>query len=44
MQDGDTLSGIAAAYGIDLNLLLSANNITDPDVIQSGTVLAIPLS
>ena len=44
VQDGDTLSGIAAAYGIDLNLLLSANNITDPDVIQSGTVLAIPLS
>jgi LysM repeat protein len=43
VQEGDTLSGIAAAYGIDLQVILSANNISDPDVIQAGTVLAIPV-
>ncbi len=43
VQAGDTLSGIASAYGVTLENLISANRITDPDVLIEGTVLSIPL-
>ena len=36
---GDTLSGIAEAMGIDLNVLANINKITNIDLIFSGTVL-----
>ena len=43
VQAGDTLSGIASAYGVSLETLISANRITDPDILIAGTVLSIPL-
>ncbi len=44
VQAGDTLSGIASAYGISLENIIRANGITNPDVLIAGTVLSIPLS
>lgn len=41
IQPGDTLSGIAAAYGVSLNDLRSLNNIKD-DKIFAGDTLSIP--
>jgi len=42
VQPGDTLGGIAQRYGISLQSLLEANNITDPNLLEVGTVLLIP--
>ena len=42
VQSGDTLSGIADALGVSLADLVSANGITNPDLIVTGQVLAIP--
>lgn len=39
---GDTLGNIAFRYGITTRELMSANNLTDPDLIITGTVLVIP--
>lgn len=40
---GDTLSGIAHQYGVSVNALKSANNMSD-NTVRTGTVLAIPAS
>ena len=39
---GETLLGIADAYGTTVAALESANNLTDPNTIVAGTVLQVP--
>ena len=42
VQDGDSLSGIAVQFGIPLEELAKANEISDPNVIAAGQRLIIP--
>src|SRR5579885_500549 len=42
IQSGDTLSGIAERFNVSLNDLMTANNITDPNVVSAGQQLVIP--
>jgi LysM repeat protein len=42
VQSGENLFRIALRYGIDMNELAAANNITDPAQIYAGQVLIIP--
>ena len=42
VRSGDTLSGIAAKYGVSLAKLVSANGITNPHLIYTGQKLTIP--
>lgn len=42
VQAGDTLSGIAAQFGVELDALMEANNITDPNTVIVGQELIIP--
>jgi len=42
VQSGDTLSSIAARFGIGLSLLIEANGITDPNSLQVGQQLKLP--
>jgi nucleoid-associated protein YgaU len=42
VEEGDTLSSIAAAFGMTEEALIEANGLTDPDSIQAGQVLVIP--
>jgi LysM repeat protein len=42
VQQGDTYLGIANLYGIDLDTLLAANNLTTDDVLHPGQTLNIP--
>ena len=40
---GDTMSGIAAKFGVSLSALVAANpQIKNPDLIYAGQVLTIP--
>jgi LysM repeat protein len=39
---GDTLSGIAAQYGISVEALMIANNLTDREFIREDQILIIP--
>jgi LysM repeat protein len=39
---GDTLTGIAAAVGVDTARLIALNALTEPDVIFAGQVLKLP--
>lgn len=41
VQSGDTLSGIAAAYGTSWQHLAEINGISNPDVIYPGQVLTV---
>lgn len=41
VQSGDTLSGIASAYGTSWQRLADINGITDPNLIYPGQVLTI---
>lgn len=41
VQYGDTLSAIAEAVGVDVNVLANINKITNIDLIYPGTVLTI---
>jgi len=43
VQPGDTLTGIAEAIGVPIADLMRANGITDPNSIQAGQVLELPL-
>lgn len=43
VKKGDTLSGIAARYGTSVSALVSANGIKNPNVINVGQVLQIPV-
>lgn len=42
VQRGDTLKGIAEAYGVTVQALLAANTIPNPDALTIGAVLRIP--
>ncbi len=42
IQQGDTLFGIAEAFGVSVDELISFNGIADPDAIQAGQRLQIP--
>lgn len=44
VQRGDYLSLIAAEHGVTVEALIGANEITDPNVIEVGQVLVIPLT
>jgi murein DD-endopeptidase MepM/ murein hydrolase activator NlpD len=41
VKSGDSLSEIAQNYGVSVNTILWANNITDKSTIKAGTVLVI---
>jgi LysM repeat protein len=43
VQAGDTLSGIANQFGVDMNTIAAQNMITDPNVITVGQQLDIPM-
>lgn len=42
VKQGDTLLSIARSYGLTVQAIQAANNITDPDRIYPGQVLVIP--
>ncbi|MBL8163554.1 MAG: LysM peptidoglycan-binding domain-containing protein [Anaerolineae bacterium] len=42
VQSGDTLSGIAAQFGISLDVLIAANALINPDVLSVGQVINLP--
>jgi LysM repeat protein len=42
VQKGQTLSGLAAWYGVTLDALMAANGITNPNMIFIGQKLCIP--
>ena len=44
VQAGDTLGGIAQAYDVSLQDLMVANGIDDPNMLQIGQTLVIPIS
>lgn len=43
VQPGETLVGIAAQYGVNLNTILEANDLTLDSVLFAGQTLVIPL-
>ena len=43
VRPGDTLSGLSKLYGVSLNNMARANNITDENLIRVGAVLVVPL-
>jgi len=43
VQPGDMLSAIAQKYSISVQALSQANNITDPNALQAGQTLTIPV-
>ncbi len=42
VQPGDNLAAIALKYNIDLGLLISANSLLDPNVLEIGQIITIP--
>jgi LysM repeat protein len=42
VQTGDTLGLIAQRYGISVEALMQANNITDPNLLKVGMTLNVP--
>ena len=42
IQQGDTLSAIAASFGVTVADLVAANGLANADAIQAGQKLAIP--
>ncbi len=42
VQSGDTLARIAQRFGIDLNTLVNANGIANPNLLEVGQVLTVP--
>ncbi len=43
VQPGDTLAGIARFYGLNITDLMEANGLADPNSVQAGKILVIPL-
>ncbi len=44
VKQGDSLSAIAARYGVSANRLLEINDLADPDLVYVGQRLTIPVS
>ena len=42
VQPGDTLTSIAYRFGVDLDALVQANHLSDPNHLQPGQTLALP--
>ncbi len=42
VQYGDSLGAIASRFGVNINIIITANNITNPNLIEPGQVLLIP--
>lgn len=42
VQAGDTLIGLAKVYGIDIDILAQANNMSKNDALQRGKAIKIP--
>lgn len=42
IKDGDTLSGIAAQFGVTVQQIIDANALQNPDLIVQGQELIIP--
>ena len=42
VRPGDTLWKISSTYGVPLNAIIQANNLTNPDLLHTGQVLIIP--
>lgn len=42
VQQNETISGIAASYGVSVSSLLEANNLINPNILRAGQVLVIP--
>lgn len=42
IQAGDTLSAIAQKFGVDVTVIINANDIQDPNLLQAGVQLIIP--
>jgi LysM repeat protein len=42
VKSGDTLSGIAARFGVTWQAIAKLNGIKDPRTIRTGMVLKIP--
>jgi LysM repeat protein len=42
VRSGETVSSIAQRYGVSVNVLLSYNNISNPNLLRAGQVLRIP--
>ena len=42
VQAGDTLIAIAASFGVTVEAIIAANNITDPELIKVGEEFIIP--
>jgi len=42
VQWGDTLWGIAQAFGVEVEALAAANDISDPTLLKAGSVIVIP--
>jgi LysM repeat protein len=43
VQSGDTLLGISLRYGVPMGIIQKANDIQDPETIQVGQQLVIPI-
>ena len=44
VQSGDSLAGIASEYNSTVDAIITENNITDPNAIQVGQLLIIPVN
>ena len=44
VQSGETLGALAQRYGVSIEALMQANGLTDPNVLQVGQTLMIPIS
>lgn len=42
VEDGDSLYAIAARFGVEIAALVDANDLSDPNDIQTGQELVIP--
>lgn len=43
VQEGDTLYDIALRYGVEIDDIIEANGITDPNTLRIGQELIIPI-
>jgi len=44
VEQGDTLFGIALKFNVPLQTLIEINNLTDPDYLDVGQIVEIPVS
>jgi peptidoglycan-N-acetylglucosamine deacetylase len=44
IASGDTMSGIAKKFGVTMQALLLANNLTDPNLVRVGQKIRVPIA